>query len=139
MPGQRLFKAILHHRTELVNKNQPRMFGLKIDQKACRSSKSSPRHNDPAVPITDTHSGYFRRRAAILRVVYFDVLVVDFPQQAVQLLFVFPVPVEHQRDDGQHQQQSSCHDRQYFRRVRCKMHQNDHLSKSHTLKNVVLT
>lgn len=34
-------------------------------------------------------------------------------------MFVFPVTVEHQRDDGQHQQQRARHDRQYLGRVRC--------------------
>lgn len=65
----------------------------------------------------DAHSGYLRRSAAVLRVVDFDVLIVNLPQQAVQLLFVLPIPVEHQWDDGQHQQQRPGHDRQYFRRV----------------------
>lgn len=59
----------------------------------------------------DAHSGYLRRSAAVLRVVDFDVLVVHLPEQAVQFLFVLPVPVEHQRDDGQHQQQRAGHDR----------------------------
>lgn len=88
------------------------MTGRKIGQKT-----SIP---DPGNVATEAHSGYFRRRAAVLRVVDLDVLVVDFPQQAVQFLFVFPVPVEHQRDDGQDQQQRARHDRQYFRRVRYK-------------------
>jgi len=66
----------------------------------------------------DAHSGYLRRSAAVLRVVDLDVFVVDLPQQAVQLLFVLPIPVEHQRDNGQYQQQCPGHDRQYFRSVR---------------------
>lgn len=64
------------------------------------------------------HSGYLGRSAAVLGVVDLYVLVVDFPQQTVQLLFVLPVPVKHQRDDGQHQQQRASDNRQYFRGVR---------------------
>lgn len=80
---------------------------------------SSPRLSRVARPVLPVaHSRYLRGSAAVLRVIDLDVLVVDLPQQTVQLLFVLPVPVEHQRDDGQHQQQRARHDRQYFRRVR---------------------
>jgi len=69
------------------------------------------------VPV-DAHSGYLRRRAAVFRIVDLDVFVVDFPQQTIQFLFVLPISVEHQRDDGQYQQQCSGDDRQYFRGMR---------------------
>lgn len=47
---------------------------------------------------------------------------INFPQQAVQLLFVPPVPVQDERDDADDQKEHSCDACSDFTGVACQRH-----------------
>lgn len=59
-------------------------------------------------------------RRILVGFVHFNLAEVHLPQQAVQFLFVAPVPVEHERHDAQQQQGTASNARRYLARVACR-------------------